>query len=279
MSKTIKYTLATAAGLLLAGPALAAWGDINLSRGVTEISHDAYRLHMLILGICTAIAVVVFGAMIYSLIKFRKSQGAVADTSLTHSTKVEIVWTVIPIAILVFMAVPAARGLVKIEDMTNSQVTVKVTGYQWKWQYEYLNDGVSFFSTLDRKSNETRQLDSGKSPQDVPNYLLNVDNPMVVPVNTKVRVLVTAADVIHAWWVPAFGVKKDAVPGLVNELWFKATEIGTYRGQCVELCGRDHGFMPIVVEVKSEEDYAAWLKAQKTPPAAAEAPVAAAATP
>jgi cytochrome c oxidase subunit 2 len=272
MSKTIKYTLATAVGMLLAGPALAAW-DLNLKPGVTDLSHEAYRLHMLILGICTAIAVAVFGAMIYSLVSFRKSQGAKADTTLTHSTTVEIIWTVIPIAILVFMAIPAARALIKIEDTRNSQLTVKVTGYQWKWQYEYLGKGVSFFSTLDRASNATRQTGSGLDPNAVPDYLLNVDNPMVVPVNTKVRVLVTAGDVIHSWWVPAFGVKKDAVPGFVNELWFEAKEVGTFRGQCVELCGRDHGFMPIVVVVKSEADFKAWLESQKQP-AAAEPPAA-----
>jgi len=271
MSKTIKYTLA-AAGLLLAGPALAAWGDLNLQRGVTELSQEAYRLHMLILYWCIAIAVVVFGVMIYSMVKFRKSQGAIPDTKLLHSTNVEIVWTVIPIIILIFMAIPAARALIKIEDTSNSKLTVKVTGYQWKWQYEYLDEGVSFFSTLDRTSNAARQLDSGVDPNTVPNYLLDVDNPMVVPENTKVRVLLTAGDVIHAWWVPALGVKKDAVPGFVNEIWFEAKEVGTYRGQCAELCGRDHGFMPIVVEVKSAADYQAWLQAQKQPAAAEPAP-------
>jgi cytochrome c oxidase subunit 2 len=282
MSKTTKYILA-AASLLLAGPASAAW-ELNLQRGVTELSQDAYHLHMSILYWCVAIAVVVFGVMIYSLLKFRKSQGAVPDTTLLHSTNVEIVWTVIPIIILIFMAIPAARGLIKIEDTSNSKLTIKVTGYQWKWQYEYLDAGVSFYSTLDRKSNATRQLNSGLDPNAVPNYLLDVDHPMVVPEKTKVRVLLTAADVIHAWWVPALGVKKDAVPGFVNEIWFDAKEIGTYRGQCAELCGRDHGFMPIVVEVKSAADYEAWLQAQKQPPAASaaasEAPAApAAATP
>jgi cytochrome c oxidase subunit 2 len=269
----MKYTLA-AVGMLLTGPALAAW-NLNLPQGVTELSQEAYRLHMLILYWCVAIAVVVFGVMIYSLIKFRKSQGAKPDTTLLHSTNVEIVWTVIPIIILIFMAIPAARGLIKIEDTSNSKLTIKVTGFQWKWQYDYLESGVSFYSTLDRTSNATRQLHSGLDPNLVPNYLLDVDHPMVVPVHTKVRVLLTSGDVIHAWWVPAFGVKKDAVPGFVNEVWFDAQEVGTYRGQCAELCGRDHGFMPIVVEVKSEADYQAWLQAQKQPTAAAEAAPAA----
>jgi cytochrome c oxidase subunit 2 len=171
--------------------------------------------------------------------------------------------------ILVVMAIPAARALIKIEDTSNSQLSIKVTGFQWKWHYEYLEQGVQFYSTLDAASNETRQLDSGKSPYDVPDYLLNVDNPMVVPIGKKVRILLTAGDVLHAWWVPALGVKKDAIPGFVNEMWFEAKEIGTFRGQCAELCGRDHGFMPIVVEVKSEADYQAWLEAQKAPVATA----------
>jgi cytochrome c oxidase subunit 2 len=275
MSKTMKYTLAATAGTLLSGPALAAW-TLNMTPGVTELSHEAYRLHMLILEICVGIAIVVFGAMIYSLVAFRRSQGAVADPNLTHSTKVEIVWTIVPIVILVLMAIPAARALVKIEDMRNSQLTIKVTGFQWKWQYEYLDEGVSIYSTLDRTSNAARQKGSGLDPYAVQDYLLNVDNPLVVPANTKVRVLLTAADVLHAWWVPALGIKKDAIPGFVNEMWFETKEIGTYRGQCAELCGRDHGFMPIVVEVKSEADYKTWREAHKPKPAAEPAAPAAA---
>ncbi len=266
MSKTLKHLPAVVgmAAFGLAAPAMAAW-DLNLREGVTSLSKEAYHLHMQILWWCIAIAIVVFGAMIYSLVKFRKSAGAKPDTAMTHSTTAEIVWTVIPIVILVIMAIPAARALITIEDTRNSELTIKVTGYQWKWQYEYQGQDVSFFSTLDRTSNEVRQLNSGGHPADVPNYLLNVDKPLVVPVNTKIRILLTAADVIHAWWVPALGVKRDAVPGFVNEMWFKADEVGTFRGQCAELCGRDHGFMPIVVEVKSKEDYQAWLKAQTAP--------------
>jgi len=172
------------------------------------------------------------------------------------------------------MAIPAARALVKIDDSSGSELTIKVTGYQWKWQYEYVDDGVSFFSSLARTSDFARQVGSGIKPESVENYLLEVDNPLVVPINAKVRVLVTAADVIHAWWVPDFGMNKDAVPGYINELWFKADTVGTYRGQCAELCGRDHGFMPIVVEVKSAEDYAAWLAAQKSARQAASTPAA-----
>jgi cytochrome c oxidase subunit II len=250
------------AGVLLATPSFAAW-QLNMTQGVTELSKQAYSLHMLILWICFAIAVAVFGAMIYSIVKFRHSKGAVPDTSLLHSTKVEIIWTTIPILILVGMAIPAAKALVKIEDTRGSELTVKVTGYQWKWQYEYLDQNVSFFSTLSRDSNAARQLGAEVDVNTVPDYLLSVDNPLVVPVGKKVRVLLTAADVIHAWWVPALGMKKDAIPGFVNELWFKADEVGTYRGQCAELCGRDHGFMPVVVEVKSQADYEAWLKSNQ----------------
>lgn len=281
MSKILKSLAGVTSvplALLVSSPAWAAW-QLNMRPGVTELSRQAYSLHMEIFWICTAIAVVVFGAMLYSIVKFRHSKGAVPDTTLLHSTKVEIVWTAIPIIILVFMAIPAARALIKIEDMRGSDLTIKVTGYQWKWQYEYLDQQVSFFSTLARDSNAARQLHSGTDVYAVPDYLLSVDNPMVVPVGKKVRVLLTAGDVIHAWWVPALGMKKDAIPGFVNELWFRADEVGTYRGQCAELCGRDHGFMPVVVEVKSQADYDAWLKSQQPAVAApaAEAPAAPAA--
>ena len=267
------------AGVALLGgasPAMAAWSDINLRVGVTELSRDIHGLHMLILWICVAIAVAVFGVMIYSIATFRKSKGAVPAT-FDHNTKAEVIWTVIPVIILVAMAVPAARTLVKIDDTRGSELTVKVTGYQWKWQYEYVGEGVSFFSTLARTSDEARQLDSGIDPSSVENYLLEVDNPLVVPQGRKVRVLITANDVIHAWWVPDFGMKKDAIPGFINEMWFRADEPGTYRGQCAELCGRDHGFMPVVVVVKPQAEYDAWLAEQKAARQAAAAPAAQAA--
>ena len=250
---------------VFASVAHADWGGLNMHEGVTILSRKIYGLHMTIFWWCVAIGVVVFGVMIYSLVKFRKSQGAEPDKTLVHSTKVEIIWTVIPIAILVFMAVPIARTLIEIEDMGNVTLNIKVTGYQWKWEYEYLGHNVSFFSTLKRDSNLARQLGSGVDPKTVPNYLLDVDNPLVVPAGTKIRFLLTAQDVIHAWWVPAFGMKKDAIPGYVNEIWVQvdADKVGTYRGQCAELCGQDHGFMPIVVEVKSPADYDAWLRAKQ----------------
>jgi cytochrome c oxidase subunit 2 len=246
---------------LVASVAHAEWA-LNMPEGVTILSKKIYGLHMLILWVCVAIAVVVFGVMIYSMIRFRKSQGAEPDKTLLHSTKVEVVWTVVPIAILVAIAVPIARTLIEIEDMGSVDLNVKVTGYQWKWEYEYLGQNVSFFSTLKRDSNAARQLDSGIDPKTVPNYLLAVDNPLVIPAGQKIRFLLTAQDVIHAWWVPAFGMKKDAIPGYVNEIWVQvdADKVGTYRGQCAELCGRDHGFMPIVVDVLSPADFDKWLR-------------------
>jgi cytochrome c oxidase subunit 2 len=250
---------------LVASAAHAEWGGLNMTEGVSILSRKIYGLHMTIFWWCVAIGIAVFGVMIYSLVKFRKSQGAQPDTTLVHSTKVEIVWTVIPIMILVAMAVPTAKTLIEIEDMGNVELNIKVTGYQWKWEYEYLGQNVSFFSTLKRDSNLARQLGSGVDPKTVPNYLLDVDNPLVVPAGTKIRFLLTAQDVIHAWWVPAFGMKKDAIPGYVNEIWAQidADKVGTYRGQCAELCGQDHGFMPIVVEVKSPAEYDQWLRAKQ----------------
>jgi cytochrome c oxidase subunit 2 len=247
---------------LVAGTAAAGWTDLNLRTGVTPLSHEIHGLHMMVLWICVVIAAAVFSVMIYSVATFRKSKGAVPAT-FDHSTAAEVIWTIIPVLILVAMAIPAARTLVKIEDTRGTELTIKVTGYQWKWRYEYVDQGVSFFSTLARTSDAARQLHSGIDPATVPNYLLDVDHPLVVPEGIKVRVLVTGADVIHAWWVPDFGMKKDAIPGFINELWFRADRVGTFRGQCAELCGRDHGFMPIVVIVKPKAEFDAWLEAQK----------------
>ena len=243
--------------LSIAGPA---WSDfeLNMPVGVTATSRDVYELHMLILWICTIIALGVYGAMVVAIVKFRKSKGAVA-AKFTHNSTAEVIWTVIPAAILIAMAVPAAESLTRMEDTRASELTIKITGYQWRWHYDYIDAGVSFFSTLDRESNAARRRGSGIDPSTVENYLLAVDNEVVVPVDTKVRLLVTGADVLHAWWVPEFAVKKDAVPGFINETWFTADTVGTYRGQCAELCGMDHGFMPIVVRVTSQEEYEAWL--------------------
>lgn len=259
--------IAAGAGLTLAVQA-SAWADwaVNMPRGVTAISEEVYGLHMLIFGICVLIAIVVFGAMIWSIVYHRKSRG-VEPAKFSHSTRVEIVWTIIPIVILVGMAVPAADTLIRMEDTRNSDLTVKITGYQWKWEYEYLEEDIRFFSNLAPESNRARQLRSGINVREVENYLLDVDRPLVVPVGAKVRLLLTANDVIHSWWVPDFGGKKDAIPGFINEFWFQAERPGIYRGQCAELCGRDHGFMPIVVEVLPVEEFTAWL-AEHSPRAA-----------
>ena len=264
--------LAGLAGLT-APAAQAAW-TLNMTQGVTDISRRTYSLHMLILWVCVIIGVFVYGWMMYSIVFYRKSRGAIPDTRLVHNTKAEIIWTTIPVFILIACAVPSAKTLIETENAANTELTILVTGYQWKWGYEYVNSGVSLVSTLDRASNEARQLQSGIDPDTVPNYLLNVDHPLVVPAGTKVRLLLTAQDVIHAWWVPALSVKKDAIPGFTNEIWFKVDtdKVGLYRGQCAELCGRDHGFMPIVVDVRSKQDFAKWLAGQKA--ASAPAPAA-----
>lgn len=238
--------------------------QLDMGRGVTEVSAEVYHLHSLILGICAVIGVIVFGAMGVAMFRFRKSKGAVAAT-WSHNTRAEIIWTVIPVVILIAMAVPATRTLLKIYDTRDAEMTVKITGYQWMWRYEYLGEGVAFSSRLDRTSDRIRQLGSGLKPTlaDNPNYLLEVDHPLVLPADTKVRFVVTADDVIHSWWVPSFAIKQDAIPGIVNEAWTLVREPGVYRGQCAELCGKDHGFMPVVVQVLPKAEFAQWLAAQK----------------
>jgi cytochrome c oxidase subunit 2 len=253
--------LAAASGLLALPAAHADW-QLNLPPGVTEISRQIYDLHMLAFWICMVIMVLVFGALTYALIAFKKKDG-VKPATWDHSTTAEFVWTVIPVIILVVMAVPAARTLVFIEDTRDSELTIKITGYQWKWNYEYVDQGVSLYSNLARTSNVARQMNSGIDPYSVENYLLEVDRPLVLPAGVKIRYLLTSNDVNHAWWVQAFGVKRDAIAGYINEGWFKVDEPGTYRGQCAELCGKDHGFMPIVVDVLPKEQFDAWLAGQK----------------
>lgn len=237
-------------------------GGWNLPTGATEIAGEVYGLHMMMFWVCAVIGLIVFGAMLYSIVKHRKSVGA-KPASFHHSTAVEIVWTAIPFAILIAVAVPAAGTLIKMEDTRNADMTIKVTGYQWLWEYEYLGEEVKFFSRLDRESDRARQLGSGIDPATVEHYLVNVDRPLVVPVGKKVRFLITSNDVIHAWWVSELAVKKDAIPGYINEAWAKIEKPGVYRGVCAELCGRDHGFMPIVVHALPEAEYAEWLEAQK----------------
>lgn len=267
MTKNSKLSIVSlSAGLLaLTAPgARAAW-TLNMTPGISDMSRKIYDLHMLMFWWCVGIAIVVFGFMIYSMVRFRKSAGAVADTQFLHNTKIEVIWTLIPVLILISMAVPAARVLVETEDIAGSTLTIRVTGYQWKWGYEYVGTGVRVLSTLDRDSNRARELGSGIDPTTVPNYLLSVDHPLIVPAGVKVRLLITAQDVIHSWWVPALAIKKDAIPGFINEAWFSIDKdtTGLYRGQCAELCGRDHGFMPIVLDVRSKDDFYAWLKGQQ----------------
>jgi len=265
--RMLKAAAALAACAASATAAANTSNGYNLPIGVTQISRDIYGLHMEAFWICVGIAVVVFGAMIYSLVKFRASQGAVADTTMLHSTKVEIAWTIVPVVILVVMAIPAAELILKMEDMRNSDLSIRVTGYQWKWEYQYMDAGagIDFFSTLKQDSNYARELHSGVDPNTVPNYLLDVDHPLVVPSGTKVRIILTSGDVIHAWYVPDFALKRSAVPGFINELWFKVDpgKEGIYRGQCAALCGRDHGFMPVVVDVRTPDDFKKWVDEQK----------------
>ncbi len=234
----------------------AAW-TMNMTQGVTATSNAVFDLHMTIFLICAVIGVLVFGAMFWSMLVHRRSTGQVAS-HFHESTTVEILWTVVPFIILVAMAVPATKTLIKIYDSSESELDIQVTGYQWKWNYKYLGQEVEFFSNL---ATPTEQIHN-QAPKDE-HYLLEVDQPLVIPAETKVRFLITAADVIHSWWVPALAVKRDAIPGFVNEAWTKVDKPGIYRGQCAELCGKDHGFMPIVVEVKSKEDFAKWMDERK----------------
>ncbi len=238
------------------------WDTLNMPEGVTKISKDVYDIHMMIFWVCCVIGVLVFGVMFYSIWRHRKSKGANA-ASFHESTLVEIIWTTVPFIILIGVAIPAAKTLIAMEDTSDAELTVKVTGYQWKWHYDYLDSGVNFFSTLDSEHNQARRLGSGADLSKIDNYLKEVDNPLVLPVGVKVRFLHTANDVIHSWWVPALALKKDAIPGFINENWALIEEPGIYRGKCAELCGRDHGFMPVVVHAVSKDEFAKWLDEKK----------------
>jgi cytochrome c oxidase subunit II len=275
--KTIKRALSgvlACSGLLFAGAALAvgdspggpAVNEINFQPPVTKIAEELYNLHMLMLLLCTVIFVGVFGVMFYSIYAHRKSKGHEA-AHFHESTTVEIIWTIVPFIIVVLMALPATKSVVAMKDTSNADLTIKVTGYQWKWGYDYVKgpgEGINFFSTL---STPRAEVDGLQPITDT--YLQEVDNPLVVPVNKKVRIITTANDVVHSWYVPAFGVKQDAIPGFVRDTWFKAEKVGTFRGFCTELCGKEHAFMPVVVEVLSEDDYAKWVDMQKAKMAAA----------
>ncbi len=236
---------------------VAAASQYNMTPGVTRISHEIHALHMAIFWVCCGIGFVVFGVLIYSLIHFRKSKGAVAADFHEHMG-VEITWAVIPFIILVVMAIPATRVLIDMSDTKAADLSIKITGYQWKWQYEYLDQGVSFFSNL---ATPLAQINNKVAKE--PWYLLEVDKPLVVPVHQKIRFLVTSKDVIHSWWVPDLAIKRDAIPGFIHEAWTRIDKPGFYRGQCAELCGVNHGFMPIVVKAVSEKEFATWLAQQR----------------
>ncbi len=273
-SRTLGASLVLGASLLAAG--MPAWAvkdspggpavkQLNLATPVTQIAEQIYSIHNLMLYICLAIFVAVFGVMFYSILKHRKSLGHKPAT-FHESTTVEILWTIVPFFIVIGMALPATKTVVAMKDTSNADLTIKATGMQWKWGYDYLKgegEGISFLSTL--ATPRTQVGAPGLAPTEARgvNYLLEVDNEVVVPVNKKIRIITTANDVIHGWTIPAFGVKQDAIPGFVRDTWFKAEKIGVYRGQCVELCGKEHAFMPIVVRVVSDADYTAWVDAKK----------------
>lgn len=233
--------------------------QLNMTQGVTTISKEVYDLHMLTLWMVSIIGVIVFGLMFWSIIHHRKSSGVKA-AQFHHSSKWEAVWTVIPILILLTFAAPSTRTLIMMDDSEDAELTIKVTGYQWKWHYDYLDEGISFFSSLAPEHNDARQPGSNADVSAIDNYLLEVDNPVVVPINKKIRVLITANDVIHAWWVPALGWKRDAIPGFVTVNWTQLAETGIYRGQCAELCGRDHAYMPVVLKAVTEPEYRLWVE-------------------
>ncbi|HSH26503.1 MAG TPA: cytochrome c oxidase subunit II [Wenzhouxiangella sp.] len=245
---------------------LFAVGD-NMPAGVTAYSQNVYQLHNIVLAVVTVIGILVFTAMFTSIFVHRKSRGYKA-ASFSHSTAAEITWTAIPVVILVILAIPSTIVLIDMEDTGGADINIKVTGFQWLWQYEYLEDGVEFYSMLDRESNRARQTGSNIDVRTIDNYLLEVDNRLIVPTDTKVRFLLTSGDVIHSWWVPELGWKRDAIPGMVNEAWVQIEEEGVYRGQCAELCGKDHGFMPIVVEAVSPDEYRQWIESRKSEQAA-----------
>jgi cytochrome c oxidase subunit 2 len=266
----VKRLLRLALGPVLALLSAASWADgsggttasqINMPIGATAVSHSIYDLHMAIFWICVVIGALVFGVMFYSIFMHRKSRG-VTPSSFHESTAVEVAWTVVPFLILLVMAVPATTTLLDVYDSSESELDIVVTGYQWKWKYEYLNENgenVTFFSNLATPQGEIYNAEAKGE-----HYLLEVDEPLVIPIDTKVRFLVTAYDVIHSWWVPELAVKKDAIPGFINETWTRTSEIGVYRGQCAELCGKDHGFMPIVVNAVSQADYEQWLAVKQS---------------
>ena len=256
--------------------------QLNMTQGVTQTAANAYSAHMIMLWICVIIGVSVLGPMAYAMSRYSQSEGAKPATDYTHSTKLELIWTIVPILILVGSAWPATKMVIAQygadHNAEKDEMVIKVTGYQWMWRYEYVGEGVDYISRLDRKSDDLRQSKASSQSEIVAHdsYLRNVDKPLVIPADTRTRVVITADDVIHSWWVPALGWKQDAIPGIINDSWTKVSKPGTYRGVCAELCGKDHGFMPIVVKVLPKAEYQTWLASQKPAPAVEPAPAPAA---
>ena len=255
--------------LLIPISAIADW-KLNLRQGATPISQDIYDLHMVVLWIVVITGIIVFSIMFWSIFHHRKSKG-VKPATFSHSTTLEVLWTAVPLVIIISLAVPATKLLIKMDDTSETALTVKATGYQWKWKYDYLEDDLTLYSNLDEKSVELSQRVDGLNPMEYENYLYDVDEPLVLPVQTKIRILTTADDVNHAWWVPDLGWKRDAIPGFVNDNWTFINEPGTYRGQCAEICGKGHGYMPIVVKAVSMDEFKTWVAAKKDAQAAAKA--------
>ena len=261
MTSIFKKLIQAAFLLTLPLVAVAEWG-LNMREGITPISQKVYNMHMVSLTVVTIIGIVVFGVMFWSIFHHRKSRG-VKPAKFSHSTTVEVIWTAIPLIIIIGLAIPATKLLIEMDDTSDSALTVKAVGYQWKWKYEYLEDDLTIYSNLDEKSVELSQRVDSANPMEHENYLLDVDEPLVLPTNTKIRILTTANDVIHAWWVPDLGWKRDAIPGFINDNWTMINEPGTYRGQCTEICGKGHGYMPIVVKAVSMDEYKTWVAEKK----------------
>lgn len=247
--------------LLSSNLALAAWG-LNMTQGVTPISQDVYNMHMTSLYVVTIIGILVFSVMFWSIFHHRKSKG-VKPAKFSHSTTVEIIWTLIPFAIIVALAIPATKLLARMDDTSKSEITIKATGYQWKWKYDYIDEDITIYSNLAADSVDASQKNSGIDPKTADNYLRNTDTALVLPVGKKIRIMTTASDVIHAWWVPDLGWKRDAIPGFINDNWTVINKEGVYRGQCAEICGKGHGYMPIVVKAVPEKEYTAWVQETK----------------
>jgi cytochrome c oxidase subunit 2 len=239
----------------------AAWG-LNMTQGVTPISQDVYNMHMTSLYVVTIIGILVFSVMFWSIFHHRKSKG-IKPAKFSHSTTVEIIWTLIPFAIIVALAIPATKLLARMDDTSKSEVTIKATGYQWKWKYDYIDEDITIYSNLAADSVDASQKNSGIDPKTADNYLRNTDTALVLPVGKKIRIMTTASDVIHAWWVPDLGWKRDAIPGFINDNWTVINKEGVYRGQCAEICGKGHGYMPIVVKAVPEKEYTAWVQETK----------------